>query len=94
MVACRPFGEVITALGSPITFGEEVAAIATEMNHRARRAFHKHAHLLCAPTALEERIRLRQTLVRGAAMLGGRPGRTQQPSSRPSTARRQHKSAG
>ena len=23
-VACRPFGEVITALKSPITFGEEV----------------------------------------------------------------------
>ena len=69
-VACRPFGEVITALGSPITFGEQVAAIVTEMNHRARRAFRKHAHLLCAPTALEERIRLHQTLVRGAAMWG------------------------
>ena len=69
-VACRPFGEVITALGSPITFGEQVAAIVTEMNHSARRAFHKHAHLLCAPTALEERIRLHQTLVRGAAMWG------------------------
>ncbi|CAE7933671.1 TOP3B [Symbiodinium necroappetens] len=29
MVGCRPFGEVVTALGSPLTFGESVAAIIT-----------------------------------------------------------------
>ena len=39
-------------------------------NERARRAFHKRAKLLCAPTGIEGGIRLRQTLVRGAA-LGG-----------------------
>ena len=32
-VHCLAFGAVITALGSPITFGESVAAIITEMNH-------------------------------------------------------------
>ncbi|CAE7382151.1 unnamed protein product, partial [Symbiodinium sp. CCMP2592] len=52
-VACQPFGTVVTALGSPITFGEEVAATISEMQHRARRAFHKHAKLLCAPTSLD-----------------------------------------
>ncbi|CAE7361641.1 unnamed protein product [Symbiodinium sp. CCMP2592] len=57
-VACKPFGEVITALGSPITFGEEVAAVVAEMNH-------------CAPTSLDSRIKLHQTLVRGAALWGG-----------------------
>ena len=71
MVGCKPFGEVITALGSPITFGESVAAIITEMNHRARKAFHKHAALLCAATPLKGRLTLHQTLVRGAALWGG-----------------------
>ena len=66
-VACKPFGEVITALGSPITFGEEVAAIVAEMHHRARRAFHKHAKLLCAPTSLDSRLKLQQ----GGSTLGG-----------------------
>ena len=70
-VPCKPFGEVITALGSPITFGEGVAAIVAELHHRARKAFHKHAKLLCAPTPLTGRIRLHQTLVRGAALWGG-----------------------
>ena len=70
-VACRQFGEVITALGSPITFAEEVAAIVVEMHHRARRAFHKHANLLCAPTSLGSRLKLQQTLVRGAVLWGG-----------------------
>ena len=71
MAGCKPFGEVITALGSPITFGESVAAIITEMNHRARKAFHKHAALLCAATPLKGRLTLHQTLVRGAALWGG-----------------------
>ena len=69
-MACKPFGEVITAL-APITFAEGVAAILTEMHHRARRAFHKHSKLLCAPTPLRGRIKLHQTLVRGAALWGG-----------------------
>ena len=43
----------------------------TEMHHRARKAFHKHAKLLCAPTPLKGRIKLHQTLVRGAALWGG-----------------------
>ena len=71
VVGCKPFGDVITALGSPITFGESVAAIIAEMNHRARKAFHKHAALLCAATPLKGRLTLHQTLVRGAALWGG-----------------------
>ena len=71
MVGCKPFGAVITTLGSPLTFGEGVAAIISEMNHRARKAFHKHAALLCAPTPLKGRIVLQQTLVRGSALWGG-----------------------
>ena len=70
-VPCKPFGDVIIALGSPITFGEGVAAIIAEMHHRARKAFHKHAKLLYAPTPLKGRIKLHQTLVRGAALWGG-----------------------
>ncbi|CAE7319888.1 unnamed protein product [Symbiodinium sp. CCMP2456] len=70
-VGCMPFGTVITALGSPITFGEGVAAIVTAMNHRARRAFQKNSKLLCAPTPLKARIHLHQALVRGAALWGG-----------------------
>ncbi|CAE7590509.1 unnamed protein product, partial [Symbiodinium necroappetens] len=70
-VHCLPFGTVITALGSPITFGESVAAIVTEMNHRARKAFHKNSRLLCAPTPLKRRTTLHQGLVRGAALWGG-----------------------
>ena len=71
LVPCKPFGEVIIALGSPLTFGEGVAAIIAEMQHRARKAFHKHSKLLCAPTPLKGRIKLHQTLVRGAALWGG-----------------------
>ena len=70
-MGCKPYGEVITALGSPITFGESVAAITAERNHRARKAFHKHAALLCAATPLKGRLTLHQTLVRGAALWGG-----------------------
>ena len=70
-VHCLPYGSIITALGSPITFGESVAAIVTEMNHRARKAFHKNSRLLCAPTPLKKRITLHQSLVRGAALWGG-----------------------
>ncbi|CAE7466882.1 TTLL6, partial [Symbiodinium microadriaticum] len=40
-------------------------------NHRARKAFHKHAALLCAATPLKGRLTLHQTLVRGAALWGG-----------------------
>ena len=58
-------------LGSPSTFGESVAAILTEMNHRARRAFHKNSKLLCAPTPLKARIKLQHTLARGAALWRG-----------------------
>ena len=43
-VPCQPFGTVITALGSPLTFQEPVAAI---------KAFGKHSKLLCAPTPLK-----------------------------------------
>ncbi|CAE7552733.1 unnamed protein product [Symbiodinium necroappetens] len=70
-VSCKPFGEVITALGSPLTFGESSAAIVAEMNHRARKAFGKHSRLLCAPSPIRERIKLHQTLVRGSALWGG-----------------------
>ena len=68
---CKPFGEVIIALGSPITFGESSAAIVAEMNHRARKAFGKHGRLLCAPSPIKDRIKLQQTLIRGAALWGG-----------------------
>ena len=51
-VGCKPFGEIIAALGSPFAFGEGVAAIIAEMNHRAHKAFNKHAALLCAATPL------------------------------------------
>ncbi|CAE7192827.1 unnamed protein product [Symbiodinium sp. CCMP2592] len=46
-VACQPYGTVITALGSPFTFAEPVAAITAAMNERARKAFHKHSKPWC-----------------------------------------------
>ena len=70
-VACKPHGTVITALGSPITFGDTVPVLVAEMQHRARKAFHKNAKLLCAPTPLKARLTLHQALVRGAALWGG-----------------------
>ena len=69
-VACLPYGAVTTALGSPLTFGETTAAVIAEMQHRARKAFHKNAKLLCAPTPLKARLTLHQTLVRGAVLAG------------------------
>ncbi|CAE7300179.1 unnamed protein product, partial [Symbiodinium necroappetens] len=70
-VACLPHGSVITALGSPVTFGDTVPVLISEMQHRARKAFHKNAKLLCSPTPLKARLKLHQTLVRGAALWGG-----------------------
>ena len=48
-VGCKPFGEVVAALGSR----RGVAAIITEMNLRARKAFNKHSALPCAATPLK-----------------------------------------
>ncbi|CAE6973291.1 unnamed protein product [Symbiodinium sp. CCMP2592] len=67
-VDCLPFGTEITALGSPLTFLEPVAAITTAMNHRARKAFGKHSKLLCARTPIKARIKMHTTLVRNAAL--------------------------
>ena len=40
------------------------------MQARARKAFHVHKKLLCSRAPLKERIKLHQTLVRGAALWG------------------------
>ena len=59
-VPCQPFGTVITALGSPLTFQEPVAAITTAMNERAKKTFNltstpapvrAHPHQGAAPHA-------------------------------------------
>ena len=55
----------------PITFGESVAAIITEMNHRARKAFHKHAALLCAETPLKGRFDATPNPSQGGSVVGG-----------------------
>ena len=60
---CQLFGTVITALGSPLTFQEPVAAITAAMNEQARNAFGKHPKLLCARTP-KGRLRMHTTMVR------------------------------
>ncbi|CAE6934778.1 unnamed protein product [Symbiodinium sp. CCMP2592] len=67
-VDCQRWGTEITALGSPLTFAEPVAAITSAMNHRARKAFSKHSKLLRARTPIKARIKMHTTLVRNAAL--------------------------
>ncbi|CAE7232445.1 unnamed protein product [Symbiodinium sp. CCMP2592] len=63
--------DVMNTLGSPLTFDKSgVTALVADMQARGRHAFHAHRKLLCAPTALETRLKLLTTLVRNSATWG------------------------
>ena len=62
--------DLMTILGAPISLSGEVAPVVAEMQGRARRAFHAHKKLLCSKGPLQERLRMHQCLVRGAALWG------------------------
>ncbi|CAE7624163.1 Clec16a [Symbiodinium sp. CCMP2592] len=67
-VPCADHKTVIATLGSPITFGEQTAAIIAEMNRRGRQSFAKHKSILLARTGLKARMAAYTTLVRSAAL--------------------------
>ncbi|OLQ01001.1 hypothetical protein AK812_SmicGene16314 [Symbiodinium microadriaticum] len=67
-VACQPNGAIISALASPITFGDQAVAIVGEMARRARAAFAKHKRVLKARTSIRPRLIAYDTLVRNAAL--------------------------
>ncbi|CAE7546588.1 unnamed protein product, partial [Symbiodinium necroappetens] len=67
-VPCQPHGTIISALGSPITFGDQTTAIVGEMARRARAAFAKHKRVLKARTSIRPRLVAYDTLVRNAAL--------------------------
>ncbi|CAE7690154.1 pol [Symbiodinium sp. CCMP2592] len=67
-VPCADHKTVIATLGSPITFGEQTAAIIAEMCRRGRQSFAKHKSILLARTGLRARMAAYTTLVRSAAL--------------------------
>ncbi|CAE7573272.1 pol [Symbiodinium sp. CCMP2592] len=67
-VPCAPYKTVIATLGSPFTFGEQIAAIIAEMSRRGRQAFAKHKNILLARTSIKTRVAAYTTLVRSAAL--------------------------
>ena len=69
-VPCQPHGSTIPALGSPITFGDQTAAIIGEMSRRARAAFGKHKQVLRARSSLKPRLLAHTALVRNSALYG------------------------
>ena len=54
-------------LGTPITFGEQTAALVAEMCRRGRQSFAKHRNILLARTSLRSRIIAYTSLVRNSA---------------------------
>ena len=67
-VACQAPQTIVPALGTPLTFGDQTAAIIAEMTRRGRAAFSKHKKVLTARASLKPRIIAHMTLVRGAAL--------------------------
>ncbi|CAE7944187.1 unnamed protein product [Symbiodinium sp. KB8] len=67
-VQCQHHGTTIPVLGSPLTFGDQTAAIVGEMARRARAAFGKHKRVLKARTSIKPRLVAYNTLVRNAAL--------------------------
>ena len=67
-IACCDHKTVISTLGSPITFGEQTAAIIAEMQRRSRNAFRKHKPILTARTSMHSRAIAHVTLVRNAGL--------------------------
>ena len=65
---CQHHGTTIPVLGSPLTFGDQTAAIVGEMARRARAAFGKHKRVLKARTSIKPRLVAYNTLVRNAAL--------------------------
>ena len=67
-VPCPPHKTHISALGSPITFGEPTTVIIAEMVRRGRQAYAKHRSVLTAHTCLRTRLLAYMTLVRNSAL--------------------------
>ncbi|CAE7943307.1 unnamed protein product [Symbiodinium necroappetens] len=67
-VHSQPPDSTVAALGTPLTFGDQTAAIIAEMTRRGRAAFSKRKKTLTVRTSLKPRIIAHMSLVRGTAL--------------------------